>query len=244
MGKFKIEDIKNEIENKGWILESTTYTNLKSDLELICPENHSCITSFGQWRKGYECPICKQNQYYKISTDYIKKNGYRILSLDQATITSGWSIFDNQSLVSYGANTSKGKDSIEKISNTKYWVASLIEKWKPDEVILEDIQLQSGVNKENFVGDTNVVTFKKLAHLQGTIMNYVFEKQIPFRIVPPATWRNYSQIKGKYRTDKKKNAQLKIKNFYDISVTEDEADAILIGRWAASTHSKNDIIEF
>lgn len=72
-----------------------------------------------------------------------------------------------------------------------------------------------------------------MAHLQGVISNYLYEKSIDFLIVPAATWRAHSEIKGKTRTDKKKNAQLKIKRFYDVSVTQDEADAILIGRWAA-----------
>lgn len=57
--------------------------------------------------------------------------------------------------------------------------------------------------------------------------------RIPFLVVPAATWRNHSEIKGKTRTDRKRNAQLKVKRFYDVSITQDEADAILIGRYAA-----------
>jgi hypothetical protein len=29
---------------------------------------------------------------------------------------------------------------------------------------------------------------------------------------------------------------MKVKKLYDISITQDEADAILIGRWAANEH--------
>jgi hypothetical protein len=46
------------------------------------------------------------------------------------------------------------------------------------------------------------------------------------------------------RTDKKKNAQLKVKKLYDISVTQDEADAILIGAWAVYDHNQSKIIMF
>lgn len=89
-----------------------------------------------------------------------------------------------------------------------------------------------------------VTTYKKLAHLQGVLANYFYEKGIKFRVAAPATWRTHSDVKGRFRNDKKKNAQLKVKKFYDISVSEDEADAILIGRWATYTYSANKIIEF
>lgn len=114
----------------------------------------------------------------------------------------------------------------------------MAEKWKPDQIVFEDIQLQT------FNGEEQVLTYKKLAHLQGVLFNYCHEMKIPFIVVPAATWRNYSEIKGKTRTDRKKNAQLKIKRFYDVSVTQDEADAILIGRWAAYKIKATQVIEF
>jgi hypothetical protein len=82
----------------------------------------------------------------------------------------------------------------------------MIENWKPDEVVFEDIQLQKGTNTETFNGDMGVTTYKKLAHLQGVLMNYCYEKKITFRIAAPATWRTHSDVKGRYRTDKKKSA--------------------------------------
>ena len=46
--------------------------------------------------------------------------------------------------------------------------------WKPDLVIFEDIQLQV------FDGGEQVITFKKLAHLQGVLKNYCYENEITF----------------------------------------------------------------
>ena len=130
----------------------------------------------------------------------------------------------------------------------KAWMASMIEKYTPDEIILEDIQLQlqKDFNSSQDLGEENiaVVTYKKLAHLQGVLKNYCYENGVPYKIVPPATWRTYSNVKGRSRTDKKKSAQLIVNNFYEIKVTEDEADAILIGRWAAAQHTKTDMIVF
>lgn len=59
-----------------------------------------------------------------------------------------------------------------------------------------------------------------------------------------ATWRNFSSIKGKSRSDRKKNAQLKVQSLYDIKVGTDVAEAILIGRWGAGSHERNKIIKF
>ena len=238
--RLKIEDVKQNIESQGWHLISEEYINLKTDLQVKCPEGHDCFVSYNKWRKGtFECPICKQNQYYKTDNIATKKKGYRILAFDQASITSGWSVFDGETLIKYGKWTSDGTHSTERIAKTKYWVAGMIQKWAPDQVILEDIQLQ----KFNDASE-GVTTYKKLAHLQGVLKNYLYEQQIAYTLVSPATWRAYSEIKGKTRQDKKKNAQLKVKRFYDVSVTQDEADAILIGRWAMHQHKSSEIIEF
>ena len=119
----------------------------------------------------------------------------------------------------------------------------MIEKWNPNMVILEDIQLQTYKKNPSEAAEM-VLTFKKLAHLQGVLKNYLYEKGLIYKIASPSTWKHYSEIKGNNRTDQKRNAQIKVKKLYDISVTQDEADAILIGRWAAAEHKKNDIIEF
>ena len=238
--KLKFEDIKKDIESQGWKLNQDEYVNLKTDLQVICPEGHDCFVSYEKWRRGsFECPICKQNQYYKSDNIAVKKNGYRILAFDQASITSGWAVFDGEVLVKYGKWSSEGTHSTERIAKTKYWVASMIQKWNPDEVVFEDIQLQKFGE-----GNEAVLTFKKLAHLQGVLKNYCYENQILYSIVSSATWRAHVEIKGKTRQDKKKSAQLKVKRFYDISVTQDEADAILLGRYGAYAHKSTEIIEF
>lgn len=219
---------------------STEYVNLKTDLELLCPEGHTTFVTYEKWRRGnYQCPICKQNPYFNAENKTVKKSGYRILAFDQASITSGWAVFDDTKLITYGKWSSDGARSTERIAQTKYWIASMIEKFKPDEVIFEDIQLQKFGE-----GGEAVLTFKKLAHLQGVLKNYCYEKGMPYQVIPSATWRAHSEIKGRARTDKKKSAQLKIKNLYDVHVTQDEADAILLGKYAADMHTKTKVITF
>ena len=223
---------------------STEYSNLKTELELQCPEGHSNFVTYEKFRRGtYECPICKQNKFYRMNDSVPKKNGFRVLAFDQATITSGWSVFDDQTLVKYGSHTSDGSRSTMRIANTKAWVASMIGNWHPDLVVFEDIQLQTYKKNEDERADA-VVTYKKLAHLQGVLKNFCYEMNIPYKIAPPGTWRSHSKVKGNTRSDQKRSAQLIVKKLYDISVTQDESDAILIGRWAADDNKVNEIIEF
>ena len=119
----------------------------------------------------------------------------------------------------------------------------MIEKWNPDLVVIEDIQLQTYKKTADEAVDA-VVTYKKLAYLQGVLINYFFENNIPYKIVSPAKWKSFSQIKGNKRIDQKRNAQLKVKSLYDINVSQDESDAILIGRWAVGDNKKTEMIEF
>jgi len=68
-----------------------------------------------------------------------KRKGFRILAFDQASITSGWSAFDGEELIKFGSWTSEGNNSTDRISKTKHWFANMLQTWKPDLVVLEDI---------------------------------------------------------------------------------------------------------
>lgn len=227
-----------EVEAEGWKLLSTSYTNLKTQMQFECPNGHENYYTMEYWRRHKECPICKSNKYYRMNDSAPKSKGFRILAFDQASITSGWSVFDDGQLIKFGSWTSDGSHSTERIAKTKFWFANMIQIWKPNLIVLEDIQLQK------FDGGEQVLTYKKLAHLQGVLKNYCYENGYIYKIVPPATWRSASNIKGRTRTDKKKNAQIKIQELYDVKVTQDEADAILIGYWAAQDRKRNEMVQF
>lgn len=237
MSRLTYEEVRQEIEKRGWELISTSYNNLDSDLDLKCPAGHFNVFSLKQWRHC-ECPTCKENPFYNMDTKPVKKKGFRVLALDQATITSGWAVLDDNELIKYGKYTTKGNHSTERIAQTKGFVASLIQKWNPSLVALEDIQLQ------RYTSGDGVLTFKKLAHLQGVLKNYCYECGIPFVIVSSNTWRSVTGVQGRTRVDRKKSAQLLILDAYDVAVSEDEADAVLIGKWAAETQKPNEIINF
>jgi len=241
--KFKIEDIKKEVESKNWKLLSEEYHNLDTELEMICPENHRVYITYRKWRAYHDCPICRNNPLKTSEMKIVakKKGVKRILAFDQATNISGWAVFDGKELIQCGKMAMNYATSVEKIEGMRQWIASMIEMWNPDRVAIEDIQLQQfGPKSSNNI--EGVTTYKTLAHLQGVILNYFFINNIQYDIIHTATWRKFCGVKGKTRSDKKKSAQLLVKDWYDIYVSQDEADAICIGKYEAELNFKNNVM--
>jgi Holliday junction resolvasome RuvABC endonuclease subunit len=245
--KIHLKDIQKQLKEIGWEVISIEYKNLDTEMTFKCPEGHTVFSSWKKLRNNIECPICKQNKYKEQKNEIIKKdkNKTRILALDQATRISGWSVYDNKELVRYGIFNTSLESEEERIEMVKMWLISMVDSWNPDFVALEDIQLQQLggkqiVNSDNVVG---VKTFKVLAHLQGVLINTLIELKIPYILCPTNTWRNHCKVKGRTKTDKKKSMQIIVKKTFDISVTNDESDAIGIGKYAADTSDNNDIME-
>ena len=206
MGK-KLDAAKDEVSALGWTLLANDYKNLDTIMDFQCPEGHILQLTLKQWRKSPFCGICNHNSIIKEK----KKNSQRIIALDNATHITGWAVFDNKELVSYGKYTTKSSETSDRILEMG-----------------EDIQQQS-----------NVTTFKVLAKLQG-VLEYISKKHdVEYYIIPPATWKHNAGVTGKSRTDQKKSAQLIVTRIYNIQATQDESDAILLGKYGVDKFLKN-----
>lgn len=240
MAKLKLEDVRQEVELQEWKLVTDKYTNLDTEMEFNCPNGHKVYTTFKKWRKSPFCPTCSENEIkVDMSNPVPKEKGkIRVLALDDATNITGWCIYDGEKLVSYGKFQIDKDNPIERISIIRQWLLNMITKWKPDKIGIEDIQLQEfrGTN-----GKTNyaVTTYKVLAQLQGVLLESIFSQNIESIVVHSATWKSYCNISGKSRTDQKRSAQFKVKGWYGINVTQDEADAICIGKYLSGKYIKN-----
>ena len=223
MGK-KLDAAKDEVSALGWALLATEYKNLDTIMDFQCPEGHILQLTLKQWRKSPFCGICNHNSIIKEK----KKNSQRIIALDNATHITGWAVFDNKDLTSYGKYTTKSSETSDRILEMGDWLSNLLEKWEPNTIIFEDIQQQN-----------NVTTFKVLAKLQG-VLEYVSKKhEIEYYIIPPATWKHNAGVTGKSRVDQKKSAQLIVQRLYNIQTTQDESDAILLGKYGVDKFLKN-----
>lgn len=231
MSKITIEQIKKELSAYNWNILSSEYKNLDSELIFECEEGHKVYSTWKKIRTRRECPICKENKYKEQDFKIVpKEKGIRrTLALDQSTRINGWSIYDGNKLIKYGIFTVNFDDEIERDNNIKNWLVNMIYNWNPDYVGLEGIQYQQNMG---------VTTFETLARLQGILMNTLFEMNIPYSVCPTNTWRHYCGVKGRTRTDKKRSMQILVKQWFDISVTDDEADAIGIGKYVAENLNK------
>lgn len=229
--RYSIEDVKKGLEGTGWKVISDKYISLDSELIFECEEGHKVYSNWKKIRSRRECPVCNKNKYKEQDTKVIpkEKNIRRSLALDQSTRINGWSIYDNNKLIKYGVFTSSYDDEIERDTEIKNWLINMINTWNPDYVGLEGIQYQQNMG---------VTTFETLARLQGILMNTCYELKIHYSICPTNTWRHYCGVKGRTRTDKKRSMQMLAKKWFDISVTDDEADAIGIGKYVAECLNK------
>lgn len=241
MARIKIEEIREELKKDNWKIISEEYINLDTEMIFECSEGHRVYASWKKIRQKRECPICKQNVYKNTENKIVpkKKGAMRILALDQATRITGWAIFDGQKLINYGKFESTLNDEIARDNAIRIWLISMINNWQPDYIGIEDIQLQEK-SEDRKMG---VTVFKTLARLQGVLLETAFANNINYKVCSPSTWREHCGVKGKYRTDKKRSMQLLAKKWYDITLIDDEADAIGIGKYLTDTCGSYNILE-
>lgn len=144
----------------------------------------------------------------------------KILALDQSSRVTGYSIWIDNNLISYGKFTADQENIIDRLSYIKETVKELINDNSIEKMVLEDIQLQK-----------DVVTFKILAEVYGVLSELGNSMKILVDSEFSSSWKSGLNIKGKTRPEQKRNAQLYVKDTFGIEATQDECDAICIGSY-------------
>ena len=97
-----------------------------------------------------------------------------------------------------------------------------IQKYEIDVVCLEEPLYET---------EKGLTIFGTLSRLLGIITAALYEQNIHYEIIPVAVWRKHCGIPGGLiRQDAKKAMQDTVKRWYDFSATDDECDAIGIGK--------------
>lgn len=146
----------------------------------------------------------------------------KLLALDQASRITGYAIFEDDTLITYGKIIVDDTDIGIRLTKIRNAVKKLVEDYNINEVVMEDIQLQNNVQN-------NVQTFKLLAEVFGVIYELITEMKIPASAVLASSWKSTLGIKGKTRPEQKRNAQIYVQEVYGKKPTQDECDAICIG---------------
>ena len=112
-----------------------------------------------------------------------------ILAIDQAR-SGAWSVFDyeKKELIGYGTFSfdSKKYTYAKTIMHIEELVASLLKSYDISAVFIEDIQLRA-----------NVQAFKKLAQLQGVLVNLFEKSEYLYGYVAPSQWQNFCKARSR-----------------------------------------------
>ena len=148
--------------------------------------------------------------------DIETKKGFTTLAIDQSTTKSGYSIFVDGKLDTYGLIVANG-DSEKRVFRTVEVFKHLIQETQPDAIALENVQYQS-----------NPKVLILLSKLLGILEFIALDNEIETYIVMPKVWKSTCKIKGRKRKEQKENTVNFIKKEYGIDVSEDIADSISI----------------
>ena len=157
--------------------------------------------------------------------------------LDQALKTTGYSIYENDQLISWGTIDIKATLPIEQRLATLWThLNTLYERYNFNYMFFEDTQKQ-----------TNAETYKKLCYVQAAVLLWCFYNNIKYTILSPSHWRSVLKDKygisfGRKREEQKKAALDWVSSKYECGrnpFKEDEADAICIGAAGIMEYNKN-----
>lgn len=159
----------------------------------------------------------------------------KILSMDQSTRITGFSVFNDGKYVKSGViDLHKIKDTDERSKQMAVEICKLIRETKPDVTIIEEVQQQS-----------NVSTVIKLARIQGVVIGFCAAHNIDLHILTPTRWRSVLSYK---QGPKIKREQLKqqsldfVKQNFQLELIEDEAEAVCINEAAHRIYEFDDEI--
>lgn len=244
MTKITLDKITGVLAPTGWKCLSDKYTNLDTEMVFECNEGHKVYGSWKKLRVKQECPVCHLNENKKISNISArpkKKGVYRTLALDQSSNATGYSMYDNDILIAYGVFHAQGATPHSRMLDLCDWLDSMIESWKPDCVGLEETQYNPGMKGKDFSMMGHDV-FKLLSQIMGGCILIILRHKVELKTVLIPTWRHHCGVKGVKRADLKRSAQHLVKTWYDITVTDDESDAICIGKYFSDNYKGSQVL--
>lgn len=145
-----------------------------------------------------------------------------VIAFDESTKSTGYAIFKNSELIDYGVIEQNSKNVLERVNNIINEINILIEKHKPNDIALENIQIT-----------LSAPTAKSLMGLQFLIELLCFQKNIKCTTIRPTHWRKVLGLSNSSKLNRKEKKEATItyvKEKYKINEDIDDiCDAICIG---------------
>lgn len=149
-----------------------------------------------------------------------------ILALDVSTTSTGYALYVGNKLTKYGFIKPTGKDWLVRVRKMADKVTELDEEYSIDTVVIEDTFFLK-----------NIKTVKKLCLAQGILLGQLPDAELIQ--VFPNTWKKHFGLgKGKATRDEQKQTSISVAEtlfLTGIKLNDDEADAILMGRYVLGT---------
>lgn len=149
-----------------------------------------------------------------------------ILALDVSTTSTGYALYVGDKLTKYGFVKPTGKDWLVRVRKMANKVNELDKEYNIDTVVIEDTFFLK-----------NIKTVKKLCLAQGILLGQL--PKVNLIQVFPNTWKKHFGLgKGKATRDKQKQTSISVAETMFLighGINDDEADAILMGRYVLET---------
>lgn len=147
----------------------------------------------------------------------------RIAGIDASSNKTGIAIFEDGKYVEHILiDLHKNKDPDTRIPKMMVEICKYLKTHRVDKIIMEKSMMKN-----------NIDTVQKLSQIAGAVMLYAATKNMQFQFVYPSEWRKTvglqqsTQIK---REVLKEEAMRAVKQEYDMELTDDECEALLIAR--------------
>lgn len=155
-----------------------------------------------------------------------------LLSLDLSTKRTGYAIFKDKKLITYGYFSATSTDVINRIKKMTVEIKQLIQEHQPKKIIIEEVRPE-----DEKYGVGNLRTHKVLMWLQAAIEFMVHDDftNITIEYIYPSEWRKECGIatgRGIKRESLKAADIAFVAKTYQINTDDDQADAICIGHAA------------
>lgn len=146
-----------------------------------------------------------------------------IAGIDASTNKTGIAIFTDGKYFEHTLiDLHKIKDSTERIPKMMMAICEYLDEFVVDKIIMEESMMTN-----------NISTVKMLSNIAGAVMYYAANNGIEFEFALPTHWRKkigLSQSSKIKRDVLKAEAILAVKQEYNMELTDDEAESLLIAR--------------
>jgi Holliday junction resolvasome RuvABC endonuclease subunit len=151
-----------------------------------------------------------------------------ILALDCSTKSTGVAVYEDTNLIFHCCITSSSTDLFKRIHKMVDEINLLVQKYNISKLVLEEVR------PDDIGARSNLNTHRALMWLQGAIAMMIHDEHPKTTIdyLYPSEWRKLCGIKtgrGIVRETVKQSDIKFVKDTFNLTVNDDEADAIAIG---------------